>query len=378
MALQGTFDTFALADVLRLLGGTAKSGQLHITGVGPEGDVSGDIWLEGGRLVDIDTPEPAGSLAEGLFQMLRVDGGTFSFDPDGRSESDLEAADVGDVIGEAQEMLGEWSDVRRSLPSLEHDLELVSTLATESVTLTAAQWAAIVAVASNRSAHAVADRLKLGALGLGRIVRDLRELGVLHVSMDAADDELDLPPLRLNWSDDSLAGDDGDLSDSAGAKPGATPVPAGAAAPSGTATLPPPPPPPPPPVLVPPAPRQVELGDLTSLPLQPIPVGGDHAIATGRFSLFPSSASEPVNSAAGAPAEPDVPAAPQGASADDADVPGESAVQAGVETDTYATPVIGEAREDELVAAFSPPPAAVAVATQGPPKRRMRLRSVRS
>jgi len=182
VALQGTFDTFGLADVLRLLGNTEKSGQLHITGEGPEGEVAGDIWIETGRLVDIDTPEPAGSLAEGVFQMLRLDRGEFTFDPDGRSDSGLSAVDVGQVLPEAQAMLGEWTDVRRSLPSLDHELMLHPTLESPKVEIDAEQWAAVVAVADDRSARVVAERLGLGALGLGRVVRDLQSLGLLDVA----------------------------------------------------------------------------------------------------------------------------------------------------------------------------------------------------
>jgi hypothetical protein len=354
VALQGTFDTFALADVLRLLGGTGKSGQLHITGAGPEGAVTGDIWLEGGRLVDIDTPEPAGSLAEGLFQMLRVEGGSFSFDPQGRSDSEL-AADVGDVIGDAQEMLGEWTDVRRSLPSLDHDLMLVEALDSDTVTLSAAQWSAVVAVAADRSARAVADRLKLGAIGLGRIVRDLRELGVVHVSMDAADEPIDppalLPQLRLSWSDDVLAADEElapHLPAASEAVVDAVEAPASALEPSE-------------PVVAPEA-RPVELGDLTSTDVAPVDPAADRLTMTGRFSLFASPSDEDQASGHGGPAEPAVAAGPQGP---DATTNGEAA-----ETDPVA------ARDDEFEAAFaaSPPPPPPRV----PDRRRMRLRAVRS
>ena len=47
MALQGTLDTFALPDVLRLLASTRKTGRLRITA--DRG--SGSIWLDGGSVV---------------------------------------------------------------------------------------------------------------------------------------------------------------------------------------------------------------------------------------------------------------------------------------------------------------------------------------
>ena len=45
VALQGTLETFALPDVLRLLASTHKTGRLCLTGV----DGSGSLWLEVGR-----------------------------------------------------------------------------------------------------------------------------------------------------------------------------------------------------------------------------------------------------------------------------------------------------------------------------------------
>ena len=59
MALQGTLDTFALADVLRLLAATTKTGRLQI-----DGDRGvGSIWLVDGAVVAgvVDLHHPAGS-----------------------------------------------------------------------------------------------------------------------------------------------------------------------------------------------------------------------------------------------------------------------------------------------------------------------------
>lgn len=52
MALQGTLDTFALADVLRLLANTHKSGRLELAGDRGHGRV----WLGEGQLVGGEAP----------------------------------------------------------------------------------------------------------------------------------------------------------------------------------------------------------------------------------------------------------------------------------------------------------------------------------
>src|SRR3954452_4303257 len=50
VALQGTLDTFALPDVLRLLASTKKTGRLHLTG--NRGD--GSVWVDTGDVVKVE------------------------------------------------------------------------------------------------------------------------------------------------------------------------------------------------------------------------------------------------------------------------------------------------------------------------------------
>ena len=52
MALQGTLDTFALPDVLRLLAATRKTGRLRITG--DRG--TGSAWVDAGAVQAVEAP----------------------------------------------------------------------------------------------------------------------------------------------------------------------------------------------------------------------------------------------------------------------------------------------------------------------------------
>ena len=53
MALQGTIETFALPEVLRLLGSGAKTGRLRLSG--DRG--SGSVWIDGGKVVGAEARE---------------------------------------------------------------------------------------------------------------------------------------------------------------------------------------------------------------------------------------------------------------------------------------------------------------------------------
>src|SRR5688500_15315440 len=78
VALQGTLDTFALPDVLRLLASTKKTGRLHLTG----GRGSGSVYVDSGSVVAAEASgaRNATSIIEVLFELLRYPDGSFVFD----------------------------------------------------------------------------------------------------------------------------------------------------------------------------------------------------------------------------------------------------------------------------------------------------------
>ncbi len=75
MALQGTLDTFALPDVLRLLAATTKTGRLQITG--DRG--TGEVWLDHGSVVGGTAQALTPTTADVVFELLRQGQGSFEF-----------------------------------------------------------------------------------------------------------------------------------------------------------------------------------------------------------------------------------------------------------------------------------------------------------
>ena len=72
MALQGTLDTFALPDVLRLLAATKKTGRLRITG----GRGTGSVWATAGEICGVEAthaPHAKGMGRVGHFDDDRLD-----------------------------------------------------------------------------------------------------------------------------------------------------------------------------------------------------------------------------------------------------------------------------------------------------------------
>src|SRR3954465_9507567 len=104
VALQGTLDTFALPDVLRLLASTKKVGRLRVTG----DTGSGSLWVDGGSAVGSELlvrGAEADSLTEALFNLLRFAHGSFTFEAGSMPPTNGEQRDVESIIVEADSML---------------------------------------------------------------------------------------------------------------------------------------------------------------------------------------------------------------------------------------------------------------------------------
>ena len=181
MALQGTLDTFALPDVLRLLATTSKTGRLRI-----DGDRGrGNVWLSDGGVVDADADRTLDGtpVDEVVFELLRFESGNFAFDGDNTAASGGKPEDVEALLRRANALLGEWNELEAVVPSLEHEVTLAGDLSADEVTISADNWQSLVAVSSGRTVGELATTLGLTELGVSRAVRDLVELGVVDVRL---------------------------------------------------------------------------------------------------------------------------------------------------------------------------------------------------
>ena len=177
MALQGTLETFALPDVLRLLASTKKTGQLRLSG----GRGSGSIWLDGGSII---ASEASGApLADGagevVFELLRFKEGDFVFDADSLASDGGAPADVEETLEAAESMLEEWKSIEAVVPSLDGWVSLNAELPDDEVTLDRDRWGEIVAIGGGTTVGGLGDLLHLGELPISRTVKELVEQGLV-------------------------------------------------------------------------------------------------------------------------------------------------------------------------------------------------------
>ncbi|MCB1006531.1 MAG: DUF4388 domain-containing protein [Acidimicrobiales bacterium] len=179
MALQGTIETFALPDVLRLLSSTKKTGQLRVDG--DRG--AGSLWVEEG-MVTAGAAGAGGNVTdpgEALFELLRFGSGDFIFEDDQRPDTSGDPTDVEPLLDAATAMLDEWQAIEAVVPSLDHHVSLVTELSDDEVVISAADWKTLVAVAGGSSVGRLGDALGLGELSVSRAVKQLNELGLVEI-----------------------------------------------------------------------------------------------------------------------------------------------------------------------------------------------------
>jgi hypothetical protein len=180
VALQGSIDTFALDDVLRLVASTSKSGRLTLRGSSGEGElVVRDGYVLGGS---VTTDDRIGQPHELVFELLRLDDGEFVFESiDVEEYAEAEPADVSLVLESATELLDEWREIEAVIPASDARVGLSSEGPDGTVKIDPRQWQMIAVIASGAQVGDLGQRLDTSTLETGRVLRSLVELGLISV-----------------------------------------------------------------------------------------------------------------------------------------------------------------------------------------------------
>jgi hypothetical protein len=181
VALQGSIDTFALDDVLRLVANTSKSGRLTLRGSRGEGElVVRDGFVLGGS---VTTDERISEPHELVFELLRLDDGEFVFESiDVDDHADAEPADVALVLESASELLDEWREIEAVIPGGDAVVGLAPDGPEGTVKIDPAQWQMITVIAAGAAVSELAQRVDSSTLDAGRVLRSLVEMNLVSVA----------------------------------------------------------------------------------------------------------------------------------------------------------------------------------------------------
>ncbi len=177
MALQGDLESFALPDVLRLLAGTGKSGRLEVT----HDPGSGEVWLQDGLLVggSVTSAPHATSPADVVFELLRFNGGQFAFDDSEELVDEGERVPVDEVIGAAEALVAEWTEIEVVVPSVHGWVTLAEELPGDEATISADDWRLLAGLAPGATVRAIGEVLEVTDLVASRRVKGLVEAGLV-------------------------------------------------------------------------------------------------------------------------------------------------------------------------------------------------------
>lgn len=185
MALQGDLSSFALADVLRLLAGTGKTGALEVSSTSG----SGEVWMRAGSVIGGAVPGAphATRAADVVLELLRFDGGSFDFD-DTIDVTEDGGTSVEETLDEAESMLVEWQEVEKVVPSMAAWTTLAPELDGEEVIVSADDWRILATIAGGVSVSGLAAMQSLTDLAASRQVKGLVEQGVVAIAVEEQDD----------------------------------------------------------------------------------------------------------------------------------------------------------------------------------------------
>jgi hypothetical protein len=179
MALEGTLDSFPLADVLRFLAGGERTGVLQVDG--DRGTVR--LWLEDGECTGA---EAAGTVVDdavrATFEALRCVTGSFRFEEDRRpAVAAAQPRPVSVVLAEALALRAEWDAVEQVLPSSRHRVRPVPSPPDGRVVLDPLGWSIVTSLGRSDDVASVVARSGAGELDASRALVALVREGLLVV-----------------------------------------------------------------------------------------------------------------------------------------------------------------------------------------------------
>lgn len=190
MALQGTLDSFALADVLRLLASTHKTGRLRVEG--PRD--GGSLWFVDGAVVSGEAADAGQqSPAYALFDLQRLQVERFEFVPDDSPPEAGDPIDVDTVIADADERMRYWLELTAVVPSLDLRVALVDDLPTDTIEVDRDRWRLLTVVAGGTSVRRVGDQLGFDEFEVSASIKEMIEAGLVELGDEVNPAELDIP-----------------------------------------------------------------------------------------------------------------------------------------------------------------------------------------
>jgi hypothetical protein len=188
VGLQGTLDTFSLAEILGLLEHARQTGALVVTG--PEGH--GTLYVTAGRFCAGEAADYSGPvddrhaldvrLIDVCFHLFRFEAGSFEFlaneSPPWTAER---ATDIAPIVETCEQIVRAWPAVEAVLPSFDVRPEVAADLPEESLTLSRTAFRILAMIDGRRTVRQIAREAGHSVVEVGPVLRDLIEHGAVRI-----------------------------------------------------------------------------------------------------------------------------------------------------------------------------------------------------
>lgn len=195
MGLQGTLDTFSLAEILGLVERARQTGGLEVTG--PDGH--GTVYVTAGRFCAGEAADYSGPvetrealdvrLVDVCFHLFRFSSGSFEFVP-GRAPSwpAERATDIGPIIGRVARIVRDWPAVEAVVSSFELRPVVAEDLPDDSVTLSRDEFRVLALSDGLRTVRQVAREAGRSVVEIASSLAGLVEQGAVTFASEAVPD----------------------------------------------------------------------------------------------------------------------------------------------------------------------------------------------
>jgi Domain of unknown function (DUF4388) len=188
VGLQGTLDTFSLAEVLGLVERARQTGALTVEG--PDGH--GTLYTSAGRFSAGEAADYSGPvddrhaldvrLIDVCFHLMRFETGTFEFvvnaEPPWTAER---ATDIAPIIETVEHIVRAWPAVEAVLPSFDVRPALADDLPEDSLTLTRGAFKIFTTIDGERTVRQIAREVGQSIVEVGPVLKDLIEHGAVYI-----------------------------------------------------------------------------------------------------------------------------------------------------------------------------------------------------
>jgi hypothetical protein len=222
VGLQGTLDTFSLAEVLDLIERARQTGALTVQG--PDGH--GTLYIAAGRFSAGEAADYSGPvddrhaldvrLIDVCFHLMRFEAGSFEFSANETAPWTAErATDIGPIVETVEHIVRAWPAVEAVLPNFDVRPTLAEDLPEDSLTLSRSAFKIFTSIDGDRTVRQIAREVGQSIVEVGPVLKDLIEHGAVVIETGDRTPappvpELILPPGAVHVAHEAVSDTGGD------------------------------------------------------------------------------------------------------------------------------------------------------------------------